>query len=91
MIFGVGSFVDITPPPKGSFSLKTPGAIQLAIAAFLMTCAFIFIIKRSRTVAKERAIKELTAEEEAKENVRRHLRFRMLGLMFLSMAFQIWG
>ena len=35
VIFGVTNFNDITPPPKGEMSLKSPGFVQLMIAAVL--------------------------------------------------------
>ena len=36
LIFGVDGFTDITPPPKGKFSLRRPGAPQISIAVALL-------------------------------------------------------
>jgi hypothetical protein len=86
VIFGVNNFGNITPPPKGTISFKTPGVPQMGISVVLLLVATIFMVTRVRTT-----LKETTKEEDEEKKTRRRRLFRMLVLMMLVMGFQIWG
>jgi hypothetical protein len=80
VIFGVTNFNDITPPPKGEMSLKSPGFVQLMIAAVLGVG--FSILAMVRAVVRMRRPEQQQSQTE---------RLAITGLMVVAVLFQLWA